>query len=163
MDLGYSGLAFTWCNRRFQPYTVWERIDIACANLTWRDKFEAARVVHVDMRNSDHAALLIQCAGLSDQEQLKWQHTHRFRFDATWLNKSDCGRIVESLWNEPSQGDSISELWEKLNTCRVGLVKWNKESGADLRRRIEDLKSRSITSPGSNHGRYKKRRAGIEF
>lgn len=142
MELDFVGYEFTWCNRRFQPYMVWECIDRACTDSMWLDKFVAPWVIQVDMQNSDHVSLLIECATQAERDNHKWQRTHRFCFDATWLNKFDCARNIESIWNEPVQRNSLFKLWEKLNSCRVGLVQWNKESGVELKKRIDELKTR---------------------
>ena len=53
-DLGFSGLPFTWCNRRFEGNVVWVRLDRAVASPKWVLKFPAARLHHLSGLSSNH-------------------------------------------------------------------------------------------------------------
>ena len=53
-DLGFSGLLYTWCNRRFEGNVVWVRLDRAVASPEWVLKFPAARLYHLSGLSSDH-------------------------------------------------------------------------------------------------------------
>ncbi|KAL0444993.1 UNVERIFIED_CONTAM: hypothetical protein Slati_2222000 [Sesamum latifolium] len=59
-DLGYQGLAFTWCNNQQEPHTVHERLDRACSNAAWSLAFPDAWVHHLVSPYSDHSALHIE-------------------------------------------------------------------------------------------------------
>ncbi|KAL0458691.1 UNVERIFIED_CONTAM: hypothetical protein Slati_0496300 [Sesamum latifolium] len=58
-DLGYKETPFTWCNQHPAPNTIFERLDRACADPTWRNRFPNVIVHHLHVTSSDHAALLI--------------------------------------------------------------------------------------------------------
>ncbi|KAL0407262.1 UNVERIFIED_CONTAM: hypothetical protein Slati_4040100 [Sesamum latifolium] len=42
-DIGFTGSPFTWINRHASPYTVYERLDRACANRGGRSCFQMLR------------------------------------------------------------------------------------------------------------------------
>ena len=53
-DLGFSGLPYTWSNRRFDGQMMWVRLDRAVASADWMLKFPSVRVHHVPGYSSDH-------------------------------------------------------------------------------------------------------------
>ena len=53
-DLGFSGLPYTWSNRRFDGQMIWVRLDRAVALADWMLKFPSVRVHHVPGYSSDH-------------------------------------------------------------------------------------------------------------
>ena len=53
-DLGFSGLPYTWSNRRFDGQMIWVRLDRAVASADWMLKFPSVRVHHVPGYSSDH-------------------------------------------------------------------------------------------------------------
>ena len=53
-DLGYSGLPYTWCNRRFGGQVGWVRLDRALATPDWLLKFPTARLHHLSALSFDH-------------------------------------------------------------------------------------------------------------
>lgn len=46
-DLGYLGLPFTWCNRRYNTGLVWVHLDRAMATAEWMLKFPTTRLHHL--------------------------------------------------------------------------------------------------------------------
>ena len=53
-DLGFSGLPYTWSNRRFDGQMIWVRLDRAVASADWMLKFPSVHVHHVPGYSSDH-------------------------------------------------------------------------------------------------------------
>lgn len=53
-DLGFPGLTFTWCNKRFNGQVVWVRLDKALATPDWLLKFPTTRLHHLSMLSSDY-------------------------------------------------------------------------------------------------------------
>ena len=58
-DLGYSGYAFTWDNRRADSAVVEERLDWFCGSLEWSLLFPEAEVLHLD-EHQDHLPILLR-------------------------------------------------------------------------------------------------------
>lgn len=67
MDIGASGLAFTWF-RNFQGRSpVHKRLDCALASLCWRVGFPEGGVEVLPRLHSDHISLNLRCV------QKKWR------------------------------------------------------------------------------------------
>ncbi|KAL0319743.1 UNVERIFIED_CONTAM: hypothetical protein Sradi_5235800 [Sesamum radiatum] len=141
-DLGFSGLKFTWCNRRQAPATVRARLDRACANPGWVSKFSRYKMKHLPASQLDHKVVLVD---------MDITVTHRkrpvkkqFRFEARWLQSTDCRRVAEKAWAEEFDGDANMVLWKKIQTNRVSLLKWNKLEFELPRCEIKKLEERYI-------------------
>jgi hypothetical protein len=58
IDLGYSGPAYTWTNKRFNTAPTFERLDCCLANAEWCMAYPRTTVYHLPMLCSDHAPIL---------------------------------------------------------------------------------------------------------
>ena len=58
IDLGYSGPAYTWTNKRFTTTPTFQRLDRCLANAEWCMAHPATTVYHLPMLRSDHAPIL---------------------------------------------------------------------------------------------------------
>jgi hypothetical protein len=61
VDLGFSGPAYTYDNRRHGSANVQVRLDRAVADNDWRNLFPESRVVHKVTPCSDHCMILLEC------------------------------------------------------------------------------------------------------
>ena len=58
IDLGYSGPAYTWTNKRFSSIPTYERLDRCLGNAEWCMTYPATTIYHLPMMYSDHAPIL---------------------------------------------------------------------------------------------------------
>lgn len=79
-DLGYIGLPFTWDNRQSEGRNVKVRLDRALATSGLIDLFDEVRVWHVQMTESDHCMLVIECVKQHDNRK----KNHSFRYKNMW-------------------------------------------------------------------------------
>ena len=56
-DLGFIGLPFTWCNKRFNGDLIWIPLNRALASADWILKFPSSRLHHLQGLFSDHKPL----------------------------------------------------------------------------------------------------------
>lgn len=63
IDLGYTGLRFTWYNNWIGMARVWERIDQALATTDWFQCFPRYKVQYLPRITSEHCLLLITIDG----------------------------------------------------------------------------------------------------
>ena len=69
VDLGYSGLDFTWHGCRYGEL-IWERLDQGVANYEWLAKFPIGWVRHLNCVPSDHRPILVSLA--SNVKRQRW-------------------------------------------------------------------------------------------
>jgi hypothetical protein len=64
-DLGFSGPAYTWTNKRFSSKPTFERLDRCLVNTDWCDVFPVSNVYNMPIIHSlsDHAAILLSTEG----------------------------------------------------------------------------------------------------
>ncbi|CAN0883909.1 hypothetical protein LINGRAHAP2_LOCUS14674 [Linum grandiflorum] len=92
MDLGYIGDQFTWTNYKIGNERINERLDRALCSAKWRTDFDEAFVSHEQRIGSDHCPLSISFHRTGRRNKVP------FRFDARWLDKEECGRIIRDTW-----------------------------------------------------------------
>ncbi|KAL0316499.1 UNVERIFIED_CONTAM: hypothetical protein Sradi_5528100 [Sesamum radiatum] len=146
-NIGFQGTKYTRCNRRQAPGTVRARLDRACANPTWLEKYPDATVTHRANYNSDHRMLLMELTPRDKRNKIiKKSH---FRFEARWLQSEECKRVVEAAWSRMVDRDAHIRLWKKIQDCRVGLLQWNRVEFEQPRREIKQLEERYAHLEGS--------------
>ena len=146
-DLGYSGLPYTWCNRRFGGQVVWVRLDRALATPDWLLKFPTARLYHLSMLSSDHKPIWL-C--LDDIRNWFFRPGKPFRFKAMWLKDVKCEGFVHSAWEEVVGGDSMGKVIKKVENCQAQLQLWDRNVFGNVRRalarKIKELEKAEVDS-----------------
>ncbi|GJN38401.1 hypothetical protein PR202_gb27437 [Eleusine coracana subsp. coracana] len=90
----YSGLAYTWTNKRFTTNPTFQRLDRCLANAEWCAKFPRTAVFHLPMIYSDHAPIL----AILDSHSQKAKKP--FRFENWWLLEDDFSPIAANSWRQ---------------------------------------------------------------
>ncbi|KAL0451733.1 UNVERIFIED_CONTAM: Retrovirus-related Pol polyprotein from type-1 retrotransposable element R2 [Sesamum latifolium] len=120
-DLGYEGSPFTWCNQNPKPDTIYEHLDRACADPSWRSKFPNAVVRHISVTSSDHVSLLINTTNSPRRPRIK----HRpFRFEAGWAAIPECEQVISRGWNS-NLHMSRPSLLDRQRSCAAQLQAWS--------------------------------------
>lgn len=86
VDLGFSGLAYTWCNKHFNTNPTFERLDRSLGNAEWCAAFPSTTVFHLPMMISDHAPILTVL------QSSRAKPRKPFRFENWWLMEGDFQR-----------------------------------------------------------------------
>ena len=89
IDLGFSGLRFTWTNKRVGRANIRERLDRGICNVDWQT-FPCAGVKHLTTPNSDHNPILLN----THMEFEKG--VGPFRFEAMWTKEESSEEVVAS-------------------------------------------------------------------
>ena len=93
-DLGFEGPEFTWCNMQEGDSRVLLRLDRALATLEWIDHHKNVKVHHLVESTSDHCALLLTDAAVTQELSSK----RRFHFEAMWTKRVECKDIIQGAW-----------------------------------------------------------------
>jgi hypothetical protein len=91
-DLGFSGLAYTWTNKRFSSNLVFERLDRCLANDEWCGVFPNTNVFNLPIMFGDHAPILV-----STESQFR-RPKHHFKFENWWTMEDDFQDIAKNAW-----------------------------------------------------------------
>jgi exonuclease III len=128
-DLGFSGLPFTWRNKRDGIAFVTARLDRMLASATWVAEYDGAGVYHLPVQNSDHCPLLLDVPSGSIVVKRK----KIFRFEAMWTKEEQCRGVIGKAWSEDTrEGSRMFKVTEKLKKCRVSLIAWSQERFGSL-------------------------------
>ena len=138
-DLGFQGDIFTWRNNSHEAEGyIRERLDRAVANTSWKVKFPVWKVINDEQRHSDHRPVII----LTEKppwRQKKQGESEDFKFEAKWLLKQDCEKIVLEGWEEARcTGGGVVQ--ERLKKVAAKLKYWNSNVLGDLDKRIKKAK-----------------------
>jgi hypothetical protein len=141
-DLGFSGPKFTWSNRQRAEDHVKVRLDRAVANEAFSNYFDDCQVENVITTTSDHLAIYITLAKLSDNVKHA-PVSHGFRFEAAWLRAADYKEVMEKAWTECDNGDrSLQATWSTLQKVAGSLKAWSRDSFGHIRNKIQNLERR---------------------
>ena len=132
--LGYSGLPFTWCNRRFDGNVVWVRLDRVVASPEWVLKFPTVRLHHLSGFSSDHKPIWL-CS--DDIRRRCFRPNKPFRFEAMWIKDDRCEGAVHEAWDKFSAADPMGNVLLKVSNCQTHLSEWNKKVFGNVQRTLE--------------------------
>jgi len=93
IDLGYSGPAYTWTNKRFTTKPTFERLDRCLGNADWCQAYPHTVVYHLPMLYSDHAPILAVMNPSCPKPK------KRFRFENWWLTEEDFHETAAQAWH----------------------------------------------------------------
>ena len=136
IDLGYSGLDFTW-HGKWRGELVWERLDRGVANYEWLDLFPTGRVVHLHCFTFDHRPLLLSLD--PNGESKKWKRK-LFRFKAMWTADPGCNNTMARAWTTQAEGTPLHIAAVKLKRCKKKLKKWSRHHFGNVKKQIKETK-----------------------
>jgi hypothetical protein len=89
-DLGFSGIPYTYDNKRQGRANVHVRLDRAVACPAWRDMFADSGVQHLVSPVSDHCPILVQI----EREVRVPQRRPRRQYEIMWERESALSEVV---------------------------------------------------------------------
>lgn len=132
MDLGSTGLFFTWTRTAIGEPPISKWLDRALADCNWRTQFPEAYVEVLFRHHSDHSPLLLRCKGdVPDREK------RPFPFQAAWLTHEDFPRVVQKAWQ---QGNHI--IPHSLSRVQKDAQEFNSKTFGNIFKRKRSLEAR---------------------
>lgn len=122
IDLGFSGMRFTWSNGRSGLACIREKIDRAVVDQQWVTMFPKAEMEHLPIECSDHSMIFLRMEGPGQYNCIS------FQFIKAWVSDKSTFSVVENVWEEDWNDEMEShQLWRSLFNTSKALRKWNKE------------------------------------
>ncbi|XP_073359562.1 uncharacterized protein [Aegilops tauschii subsp. strangulata] len=134
MDLGFSGIPYTYDNGQVGNRNVRVRLDRACADEAWKDLFPFTQVDHLASSCSDHCPLLVR---LSHVESPKNKATPRY--EIMWERHPALASVIADRWGKSKPAGTLGAVRDALKETMVKLRSWSKENFGHVTSKIEKL------------------------
>ena len=111
-DLGFSGPAYTWTNRRFSSKPLYQRLDRCLVNSDWCVNYPVSNVYNMPLLHcfSDHAPILCSTDGNSRKTK------NNFKFENWWLKEQDFQNHAKACWQQ-SRSKQFEQRTRHLASC----------------------------------------------
>jgi hypothetical protein len=146
-DLGFSGLPWTFNNKKKGKENVRVRLDRAVACPNWTQIFAHTEVKHLISSRSDHCPLLIDC-----KKRSGFVTPHKFdRYEMMWERDESFVEEVNTTWESHTTALSLQQLHNKLKATMGCLSNWSCLKFGSVTKEINSLKS-ELQRLYSKHG-----------
>jgi hypothetical protein len=122
VDLGFSGLPFTFDNKRKGRHNVRVRLDRAVADNQWRNMFAEARVVHKVSPCSDHSPIILYC----EKEEEPLRRPNRIQYEVMWEREASLPDHISNAWVEAGPKSNLGQVRAGLEKVMQHLQTWSK-------------------------------------
>jgi hypothetical protein len=116
IDLGYSGSAYTWTNKRFSTNPTYERTDRCLGNAEWCVAFSSTTIYHLPMMRTDHAPILAVL------NSTRHKTNRPFCFENWLLREQEYHTVAHQSW----QRSASRTFTQKTSYLAHDLRKWRK-------------------------------------
>ncbi|XP_071678929.1 uncharacterized protein [Lolium perenne] len=138
VDLGFSGLPFTYDNKRQGRKNVKVRLDRVVADNRWRNIFSEARVVHKVSPCSDHCPIVLHC----EKEEARIQQASYKRYEVMWEREACLPEHISNAWAARGSKNNLDQVQSGLAGVMEHLHKWSKEKFGSVRMQLEKPRTR---------------------
>ncbi|KAK4731480.1 hypothetical protein R3W88_024468 [Solanum pinnatisectum] len=104
IDLGYTGLPYTWCNQRNAQARVWKRLDRSMVNDKWLETMPQTTIEHLSSVGSDHKSSSIEMVRKNED------HIKYFKFLHCWVDNESFIETVQNCWKREVTGNPMWKL-----------------------------------------------------
>jgi len=140
-DLGFSGLPFTYDNRRAGARNVRVRLDRSLADDAWRDIYSAASVVHLVSPCSDHCPVL-----LSLTREVRNQPAKRaLQYEIFWERDPALKEIIDREWRGLGHMPDLGAINTGLGSLMKKLHAWGRGKFGSVSRELARLRDKLET------------------
>ncbi|KAG5576483.1 hypothetical protein H5410_056617 [Solanum commersonii] len=133
IDLGYTGLPFTWCNQRAAQVIVWKRLDRSMVNDKWLEVMPQTTIEHLSSVGFDHSPLLIEMVRKTGS------HTKYFKFLHRWVDNKNFLETVQKCWDREVTSTPLRQLHQKMKRLTTTLSNWSKKEYGDIYTKVKEF------------------------
>jgi hypothetical protein len=137
-DLGFTGLPFTYDNKRAGVHNVQVRLDRALANNAWRDIYTDSSVTHLTTPVSDHCPLLWSLA----REVREPQTRKCLRYEIYWERDPALKEVIEAAWKDLGHTRDLGSVTAGLASVMQSLHHWGKKKFGNISRELARLREK---------------------
>jgi hypothetical protein len=116
--LGFSGVPYTYDNRREGRNNIRVRLDRALADNDWREMFGNARVSHLTSTRSDHCPISV-CFSPEDCRPF---HTKCLHYEICWEREPSLQEVITDAWSEGVSKSDLGEISTALSDDKVAFL-----------------------------------------
>lgn len=106
---------------------IFERLDRAYCNDSWRSEFPEALIINYPIFVSDHGPIIVECQPLSKKRKRPYE------IEAWCLEYEPIDKIVDNAWHSEIQGSALFRIQRKLQIiakdCKHWCLDFKKEKG----------------------------------
>jgi hypothetical protein len=141
MDLGYTGLSYTWDNRQEGARNVKVRLDRAFGDHRFLDMMGDSLVRVVPTVFSDHAGVLIEVRDNAKNNCPGPRKAKQFRYENMWQRHDAYFDFVNQAWDPgPGEGDLLS-VASSLSNLQTAFGRWDRDVFGSVRKNLRRLKT----------------------
>jgi hypothetical protein len=133
-DLGFSGVPYTYDNKRHGRANVRVRLDRAVACPRWRDVYADTKVQHLISPVSDHCPILVQV----EKEMRTPRRQPRRQYEIMWERDSTISEVISNAWKEAGTKCDLADIMKGLNGVMNTLQTWSKKKFGNI---LHELKN----------------------
>jgi hypothetical protein len=133
VDLGFSGRAYTYDNKRSGNANVQVRLDRAVADNSWRNIFAEAKVVHKVTPCSDHCAIILECI----EEVVQGPRPARKYYEVMWERDPSLPERVAAAWEDAGPKQTLGQIRMGLGRVMSSLQVWSRAKFGAVNRELQ--------------------------
>lgn len=127
VDLGFSGLPYTWDNRQDGGRNVKARLDRGLGDYKFMDVFNETSVKHVPLTYSDHAALVFEVKQRVRGGGRRRRSKRPFKYEHMWQRHDSYVDFVNQAWDPGIGACDLSAISSSLTALQSSLSTWDRE------------------------------------
>ncbi|EAZ45614.1 hypothetical protein OsJ_30281 [Oryza sativa Japonica Group] len=137
-DLGFSGVPYTYDNRREGRNNVKVRLDRVLADNSWRDIFSNSQVVHMTSPCSDHCPILVRFTrDTSHANRKKCLH-----YEICWEREPASTEVIGDSWLEVGEKQHLGDINCALRKVMSALQTWSRTKFINVGRCLEKARKK---------------------
>ena len=144
-DLGFSGLPWTYDNRKSGGRNVKVRLDRGVATRSWLNRFFDASVTHLTSPCSDHCPLLLRVV----LEQGRSAGARQAYYEIMWERDATLDERVQSAWSNGVTHGDLGVVYSALNGVLSALKSWSACHFGSVRKELERLRMQLASQQGA--------------